>query len=147
MCIKLVHSHFSSPRAKRAGLKGLRAESARAVTGRRCPHSGTGQDFLARNGPNRTKTGVTRQRSERFGRAQRLNGANAEGYKRPVDKNRGPISKNGFSGRNPEFLAQKKNSLFSPNHVPATTGWSCQKEKVPFSQINISLIGYLGGLL
>ena len=31
-----------------------RAESARAVTGRRCPHSGTGQDFLARNGPNRT---------------------------------------------------------------------------------------------
>ena len=124
-----------------------RAESARAVTGRRCPHSGTGQDFLARNGPNRTKTGVTRQRSERFGRAQRLNGANAEGYKRPVDKNRGPISKNGFLGRNPEFLSPKKRALFSPNHVPATTGWSCQKEKVPFSQINISLIGYLGGLL
>ena len=89
-----------------------RAESARAVTGRRCPHSGTGQDFLARNGPNRTKTGVTRQRSERFGRAQRLNGANAEGYKRPVDKNRGPISKNGFSGRNPKFLAQKKKPTF-----------------------------------
>ena len=95
---------LSSPRA--------RAESARAVTGRRCPHSGTGQDFLARNGPNRTKTGVTRQRSERFGRAQRLNGANAEGYKRPVDKNRGPISKNGFSGRNPEFLAPQKKYTF-----------------------------------
>ena len=92
--------------------KGPRAESARAVTSRRCPHSGTGQDFLARNGPNRTKTGVTRQRSERFGRAQRLNGANAEGYKRPVDKNRGPISKNGFSGRNPEFLAPQKKYTF-----------------------------------
>ena len=26
--------------------KGLRAESARAVTGRRCPHSGEGEDFL-----------------------------------------------------------------------------------------------------
>ena len=33
---------LSSPRAKRAGPKGLRAESARAVTGRRCPHSGVG---------------------------------------------------------------------------------------------------------
>ena len=30
---------LSSPRAKRTGPKGLRAESARAVTGRRCPHS------------------------------------------------------------------------------------------------------------
>ena len=37
---------LSGPRAKRAGLKGLRAESARAVTGRRCPHSGKGEDFL-----------------------------------------------------------------------------------------------------
>merc|ERR1719500_1543173 len=36
------------PRAKRAGPKGLRAESARAVTGRRCPHSGVGEDFWAR---------------------------------------------------------------------------------------------------
>ena len=32
---------LSSPR------KGLRAESARAVTGRQCPHSGVGEDFLA----------------------------------------------------------------------------------------------------
>ena len=39
---------LSSPRAKGAGLKGLHAESARAVTGRRCPHSGVGEDFLAR---------------------------------------------------------------------------------------------------
>ena len=64
---------------------------ARAVTGRRCPHSGVGRDFLARNGPNRTKTGVTRQQNERFGWAQRLSEANAKGYTRPVDKNRGPI--------------------------------------------------------
>ena len=28
--------------------KGLRTESAKAVTGRRCPHSGVGEDFLAR---------------------------------------------------------------------------------------------------
>ena len=37
---------LSSPRGKRGGPKGLRAESARAVTGRRCPHSGEGEDFL-----------------------------------------------------------------------------------------------------
>ena len=30
---------------KRAGPKGVRAESARAVTGRRCPHSGKGKTF------------------------------------------------------------------------------------------------------
>ena len=90
-------------------LSSPRAESARAVTGRRCPHSGTGQDFLARNGPNRTKTAVTRQRSERFGRAQRLNGANAEGYKRPVDKNRGPISKH---RKNCESALWAKSALF-----------------------------------
>ena len=34
---------LSSPRV---GPKGLRAESARAVTGRRCPDSGEGEDFL-----------------------------------------------------------------------------------------------------
>ena len=34
-------THLSSP-------KGLRAESARAVTGRPCPHSGEGEDFLTR---------------------------------------------------------------------------------------------------
>ena len=37
----MVTSNLSSPRAK-----GLRAESARAVTGRWCPHSGEGEDFF-----------------------------------------------------------------------------------------------------
>ena len=41
-CWLIVRSKLSSPHAKRAGPKGLRAESARAVTGRRCPHSGVG---------------------------------------------------------------------------------------------------------
>ena len=90
---------LSSPRALRA-------------LGLLLAHSGTGRDFLARNGMSRTKTAVTRKRSDRDGRVQRQNGANGEGYKRPVDKKRGPISKNGFSGRNPEFLAQKKKSTF-----------------------------------
>ena len=39
---------LSSPRVNCAGPKGLRVESARAVTGRRCPHIGEGEDFLTR---------------------------------------------------------------------------------------------------
>ena len=39
---------FVQPAHKlREGQKGLRTESARAVTGRWCPHSGMGEDFLA----------------------------------------------------------------------------------------------------
>ena len=53
---------LSSPRAKRAGLKGLRAESARAVTGRRCPHSGKGEDFLTGQPDFFTETAVTPER-------------------------------------------------------------------------------------
>ena len=37
--------HLSSPRAKRAGPKGLRAESARAVTVRQCCIVGWGKTF------------------------------------------------------------------------------------------------------
>ena len=51
--------YFSSPRVKRAGLKGLRAESARAVIGRRGPHSGKGEDFLTDQLNLFTKTAVT----------------------------------------------------------------------------------------
>ena len=46
----------------RAGPKGPCAESARAVTGRRCPHSGVGEDFLGHRPGPLTKTGVTRER-------------------------------------------------------------------------------------
>ena len=53
---------LSSLRAKRAGLKGLRAESARAVTGRRCPHSGRGEDFLTGQLNFFTETAVTPER-------------------------------------------------------------------------------------
>ena len=42
--------------------KGLRAESARAVTGRRCPHSGKGEDFLTGQPDFFTETAVTPER-------------------------------------------------------------------------------------
>ena len=49
-----------------------------------------------------------------------------------MKKNRFPNKKNGFSGRIPNFWGKKKKPLFSANHVPATTGQSCQKKKYPF---------------
>ena len=48
--------------AQRAGPKGLRAESARAVTGRRGPHSGKGEDFLTGQPDFFTVTAVTLER-------------------------------------------------------------------------------------
>ena len=56
------NDNLSSPRAKRAGLKGLRAESARPFTGRRCPHSGEGEDFLMGQLNFFTETAVTPER-------------------------------------------------------------------------------------
>ena len=54
---------LSSLRAKGAGSKGLRAESARFVNGRWCPYSGEGEDFLTRRpGFFFTKTAVTPER-------------------------------------------------------------------------------------
>ena len=45
-----------------ARFAGLRAESARAVTGRRCPHSGKGGDFLTGQLNFFTETAVTPER-------------------------------------------------------------------------------------
>ena len=45
--------------AKHAGPKGMRAESARAFTGRRCPHSWRGEDFLTVVPDFFTETAVT----------------------------------------------------------------------------------------
>ena len=53
---------LSSPRAKRTGPKGLRAESAKAFTGRRNSYSGRGEDFLSRQPIFFTETAVTPER-------------------------------------------------------------------------------------
>ena len=57
-----VANILSSPRAKRAGPKGLRVESARAFTGRRNSHSGRGEDFLSRQPNFFTETALTLER-------------------------------------------------------------------------------------
>ena len=53
-----------------------------------------------------------------------------DGYKQAIDKIWGPVAKNGFSGEN-----------------PTTTGQSCAKKKVAFSQLNISLLVDFGCFL
>ena len=49
----------------------------------------------------------------------------AEGYKRAIDIIWGPLAKNGILGWNP---------ILDQNHVPAKTGQSCAKKKLPFFQ-------------
>ena len=66
----------------------------------------------------------------------------SEGYKRAVDQNWGHMAKNGIFGQKPRFWAQKKHTLLNSNHVLATTGKSCSKKKVAFSQIYITLLRY-----
>ena len=58
----IIFLFLSSPRAKRAGPKGLRAESARAFTGRRNSHSGRREDFLTGQQNFFTETAVTPER-------------------------------------------------------------------------------------
>ena len=70
---------LSSPRAKRAGPKGLRAESARAFTGRRNSHSGRVEDFLTGQPKFFTETAVTPERKvEKWFPTQEIN-RHAEG--------------------------------------------------------------------
>ena len=118
---------FSSPRAKGRGPRGLRAESARAVTGRRCPCNGVGEDFLVRRHFFLTKTDVSRKRRVK-------KSIRSRGLQTGIDEIKGPLAKHRFSSRNPNCWAQKKRSLL------ATTGQICAKNKAPFSQINISLL-------
>ena len=51
----------------------------------------------------------------------------------------GSHGKNQIFGPKTEILGPKKHPLFQVHHVLATTGKSCSKKKVAFSQSNISL--------
>ena len=139
---------LSSPHAKRSGPKGLRAESATAVTGRRCLHSGEGEDFLTGQLNFFTKTAVTpEQKVEKSIPRWEMN-RHSEGYKRVIDQNWGRMAKIGFLDRKPRFRAQKKVTLLNGNHVLATTGKSCSKKKSAFAQKikggNVILGDFLG---
>ena len=95
-------------------------------------YSGTGRDFLARNGMSRTKTAVTRKRSDRDGRVQRQNGANGEGYKRHVDKKRGPISKTDFRAEIRNFWPEKNDHFLILTMFRPRPGGVVKRKKYPF---------------
>ena len=93
----LTSGHFDTLMSEKCWLKQLfrlRADSARAVTGRRCPHSGEGEDFLPRQMGPLTKKVVTQKRNVKKSIRRWQNDRNAEGNKRPFDYDRGPIAKN-----------------------------------------------------
>ena len=59
---KIIQNYFDTKSVKTETLSSPRAESARAVTGRQCPHSGEGEDFLMGQLNFFTKTAVTPER-------------------------------------------------------------------------------------
>ena len=62
----------------------------------------------------------------------------------PLTKIVVPYKKTDFRPKIRNFWPKKKGSLSTPNHVPAITEQSCENKKVPFSQINGSLLAVLG---
>ena len=90
----------------------LRAESARAVTGRRCPHSGEGEDFLTGQLNFFTETAVTPERKvEKWFPRWKIN-RHVEGKKWVINQNWGHMAKIGFLDQKPKFWAQKKGATF-----------------------------------
>ena len=62
-CLKMkAHQYYNKLSSPRAGPKGVRAESARAFTGRRNSHSERGEDFLRGQPDFFTETAVTPER-------------------------------------------------------------------------------------
>ena len=94
----LLFSFLSSPRA----------ESARAVTGRRCPHSGRGEDFLTGQPDFFTETALTPERKVEKSIPRWEINRHSEGYKWVIDQNWGRMAKIGFLDQKPRFWAQKK---------------------------------------
>ena len=126
----------------------LRAESARAVTGRRCPHSGKGEDFFSRQQDFFMETAVTPKRKVKISFPRWEINRHAKGYKWVIDQNWGHMAKSDFLAKNRNFGPKKKVPLFNSNHVLATTGKSCSKKKSAFAQIikggNVILGEFLG---
>ena len=94
----------------------LRAESARAVTGRQCPHSGEGEDFLT------CQPGFFYENSCKLGMESRKLVPKLGNERSLRELRTGFWSKLGWYGKNriffrkPRFQAKKKFSLLYPNH-------------------------------
>ena len=92
-----------------------RAESASAVTGRLCPHSGEGKDFLTHQpGFFFYKNGCSSGTESRKWLLRWEMNDLSKGYKQSVDQNWGRVVKIGFFRPKNEILGPKKNILFFP---------------------------------
>ena len=81
------------------------------VTGRRCPYSGVGEDFLARRPGSPHENGHNSEtKSRTIDPCQ--NGTNAEGYERHFAKKTGSHTKKRIFGPKCGFLGPKKKSHF-----------------------------------
>ena len=101
-----------------------------------------------RTGPLR-KTTITRERKVEKCFQMRQNERNDEGYKRSIDKNCGPKSKNGFSDQNIAFLAQKICFFLRYAHITHFYGL-CQTRlngiiSSPCPQVTLDTFGFLVG--
>ena len=125
--IENITFSLSSPRAKRARPKGLCAESARAVTGRRFTHSEKGEAFLTGQPDFFTETAVTLERKvEKSFPRWEMNG-HSEGYKWAVDHNWGRVAKIGFLGQIPKNIHFLTLTMFWPRPEKVV-----QRKKLPF---------------
>ena len=73
-------------------LSSPRAESARAVTGRQCPDSGEGEDFLTRRPSYFTKTAIIRERKVEKSISRWEKNRLSKGYKQAIDQNWGRMA-------------------------------------------------------
>ena len=117
----------------------------RAFTGRRCPDSGRGKDFLTGQLNFFTETAVTPERKVEKGWKLIVMPRAKYGS---LTKIWVVWQKSDFFAKNRDF-GPKKGPLLYSNHVLATTGKSCSKKKVAFAQIiitqnDISPLDYLG---
>ena len=87
-----------------------------------------------------TETAVTPERKVKKSFPRSEINRHAKGKKWVIEQNWGRLAKIGFFGQNRDFGPKKNVTLLEPNHILATTGKSCSKKKVAFSQINISLL-------
>ena len=105
--------------------KGLRAESTGAVTGRRCPHSGEGEDFLTGQldffYENCSNSGTeSRKIDPKVGNERPLRGLQMGHWPKL-----GSYGKNWIFGPKTEISGPKKRTFFEVHHVLATPGKSC----------------------
>ena len=95
-----------------AGPQGLRAESARAVTGRRCPHSGVGEDFLVRRPGSPHENGRNSETKSRTLDPKVPKRNQRRGLRAPLCQKTGSHTKKRIFGPKSGFLGPKKKATF-----------------------------------